>query len=101
LAPGQKILEAGCGWGGLSLYLASLADVEVTAVTLSEEQHKVACERARALGLDKRVHFYLKDYREVEGRFDRIVSVGMLEHVGVRRYGELFAKIRSLLTEDG
>jgi cyclopropane-fatty-acyl-phospholipid synthase len=101
LAPGQKVLEAGCGWGGLSLYLASLADVEVTAVTLSEEQHKVAVERARALGLDKRVRFYFRDYREVQGRFDRVVSVGMLEHIGVSRYGELFGKIRDLLTDDG
>jgi cyclopropane-fatty-acyl-phospholipid synthase len=101
LSPGQKILEMGCGWGGLALYLASIADVEITAVTLSTEQHKVACERAAALGLSHRVHFNLRDYREVEGRFDRIVSVGMLEHVGVRHYDEFFARVRDLLTEDG
>ncbi len=101
LAPGQKVLEMGCGWGGLGLYLASIADVEVTAVTLSSEQHKVACERAAALGLSDRVRFHLRDYREVEGRFDRIVSVGMLEHVGVGHYGEFFGRVRDLLTEDG
>ncbi len=101
LAPGQKVLEMGCGWGGLALYLASIADVEVTAVTLSAEQHKVACERAKALGLERRVHFLHCDYREVTGRFDRIVSVGMLEHVGVRHYEEFFARVRDLLTDDG
>jgi cyclopropane-fatty-acyl-phospholipid synthase len=101
LASGQKVLEMGCGWGGLGLYLASVADVDVTAVTLSREQHKVACERAASLGLDGRVRFHLCDYREVEGRFDRIVSVGMLEHVGVRHYHEFFARIRDLLTENG
>jgi len=101
LAPGQKVLEMGSGWGGLGLYLASVADVELTGVTLSQEQHKVSCERARALGLDKRVQFHLRDYRQVEGRFDRIVSVGMLEHVGAPRYDELFARVRDLLTEDG
>ncbi len=101
LAPGQKVVELGSGWGGLGLYLAGIADVEVTGVTLSQEQHEVSCARARALGLDGRVRFHLRDYREVEGRFDRVVSVGMLEHVGAPRYGELFAKVRDLLTEDG
>jgi len=101
LAPGQKVLEMGSGWGGLGLYLAAVADVEVTAVTLSREQHKVSVERARALGLEGRVHFHWRDYREVQGRFDRIVSVGMLEHVGVGHYAELFGRIRDLLTEDG
>ena len=101
LAPGQKVLEMGSGWGGLSLYLAKNAGVEMTAVTLSQEQYKVSCARAQALGLDSRVHFHLRDYREVEGKFDRIVSVGMLEHVGSGGYGELFARIRDLLTEDG
>jgi cyclopropane-fatty-acyl-phospholipid synthase len=101
LAPGQSVLEMGSGWGGLALYLADAADVDVTAVTLSEEQYKVSVERAQSLGLTERVQFHHKDYREVTGRFDRIVSVGMLEHVGVRHYDELFAKVRDLLTEDG
>ncbi len=101
LAPGQSVLEMGSGWGGLALYLAQAAGVDVTAVTLSEEQYKVSVERAQSLGLTDRVRFQHKDYREVTGRFDRIVSVGMLEHVGVRHYDELFARVRDLLTEDG
>jgi cyclopropane-fatty-acyl-phospholipid synthase len=101
LAPGQSVLEMGSGWGGLALYLAAAAGVDVTAVTLSEEQYKVSVERAQSLGLTERVRFHHKDYREMTGRFDRIVSIGMLEHVGVRHYDELFAKVRDLLTEDG
>jgi len=101
LADGQRILDIGCGWGGLALALAGLAEVEVTGITLSEEQHAVAEARARALGLADRVHFVLKDYREMDGRFDRIVSVGMFEHVGARHYPEFFAAIDRLLTEDG
>ena len=101
LAPGQTVLEMGCGWGGLALYLADAADVDVTAVTLSEEQYKVSVERAQSLGLTDRVQFRCQDYREVKGRFDRVVSIGMLEHVGVRHYDELFAKVRDLLTDDG
>ena len=101
LEPGQRVVELGCGWGGLALYLARVAGVDVTAVTLSREQHKVAQERARALGLQERVHFHLRDFRELTGRFDRVVSVGMLEHVGAPRYRETFAKISSLLTDDG
>jgi cyclopropane-fatty-acyl-phospholipid synthase len=101
LQPGQRVLDIGCGWGGLALYLAQQADVEVVGVTLSTEQHKVAVERAWALGLADRVRFELRDYRELEGPFDRIVSVGMFEHVGVGHYEEFFAKVNSLLTDDG
>jgi len=101
LAPGQKVLDIGCGWGGLALYLARTADVEVTGVTLSVEQHKVAVERARAAGLSDRVHFHLRDYREDAGRYHRIVSVGMFEHVGVLHYREFFAHVRGMLTDDG
>ncbi|MBT8440841.1 MAG: cyclopropane-fatty-acyl-phospholipid synthase family protein [Gammaproteobacteria bacterium] len=101
LEDGQKILDIGCGWGGMALYLARCANVEVLGVTLSEEQHRVAVERARAAGLDDRVRFELRDYRHVNERFDRIVSVGMFEHVGVRRYDEFFGKVFELLTEDG
>ena len=101
LAPGQKVLDIGCGWGGLALYLARIADVDVTGVTLSVEQHKVATERARAAGLSDRVHFHLRDYREDPGRYDRIVSVGMFEHVGALHYREFFARLRSMLTDDG
>ncbi len=101
LAPGQTILDIGCGWGDLALYLAGLEDVEVTGVTLSGEQADLAQARAREAGLDGRVRFALKDYREVEGRFDRIVSVGMFEHVGVHHYGEFFGKLNALMDDDG
>ncbi len=101
LEPGQKVLDIGSGWGGLAIYLAQTADVDVTGVTLSEEQHKVSNRRAQEAGLADRVRFLLKDYREVEGRFDRIVSVGMFEHVGVKHYGEFFAKVRALLSDEG
>ena len=101
LAPGQTILDIGCGWGDLALYLAGLEDVEVTGVTLSGEQADLAQARAREAGLDGRVRFALKDYREVEGRFDRIVSVGMFEHVGVHHYGEFFGKLAALMDDDG
>jgi cyclopropane-fatty-acyl-phospholipid synthase len=98
---GMKIAELGCGWGGLALYLAQVADVEVTAVNLSIEQIRVARTRAAKLGLEDRVHFEHMDYRQLQGSYDRVVSVGMLEHVGLRHYDEFFAKFRSLLKEDG
>lgn len=101
LAPGQRILDIGCGWGGLAFELAARADVEVLGVTLSKEQHLVATKRAITLGLDKRVRFELLDYRKVSGPFDRIVSVGMFEHVGVSRYDEFFKNIFGLLKNDG
>lgn len=101
LVPGQRVLDIGCGWGELALYLAALCDVEVLGVTLSKEQHEKAQSRAREAGVSDRVRFELKDYREVAGRFDRIVSVGMFEHVGVHHYGEFFAKINDLMDDDG
>ncbi|MBT4043968.1 MAG: class I SAM-dependent methyltransferase [Rhodospirillaceae bacterium] len=101
LSPGQRILDIGCGWGQLAIYLASLCDVEVVGVTLSKEQHKGAQIKARDAGVSDRVHFALQDYRTVEGRFDRIVSVGMFEHVGVHHYGEFFTKINELMDDDG
>lgn len=101
LEPGQRVLDIGCGWGGLALFLAQQADVEVVGVTLSTEQHKVAVERAQALGLSDRVRFELRDYRELEGAFDRIVSVGMFEHVGAGHYEEFFAKVNSLMDDAG
>ncbi|HYG85180.1 MAG TPA: cyclopropane-fatty-acyl-phospholipid synthase family protein [Azospirillum sp.] len=101
LHPGHHVLDIGCGWGGMALYLARHAGVRVTGITLSTEQLAVARERAAAAGLSDRVRFELRDYREVIGRFDRIVSVGMFEHVGVPHYGTFFAKLRELLAEDG
>jgi len=101
LQPGQKVLDIGCGWGGLSLFIAQQAEVEVTGVTLSREQHAIANQRAQAMGLADRVRFELMDYRHVEQKFDRIVSVGMFEHVGVTHYDEFFAKLNALLTDEG
>jgi cyclopropane-fatty-acyl-phospholipid synthase len=101
IEPGQRVLDIGSGWGGLGLYLAKAAHCDVTGVTLSSEQLKVSRERAAKEGLNRAVHFEFKDYRKVEGRFDRIVSVGMFEHVGVNHYGAYFRKLRNLLSDDG
>jgi cyclopropane-fatty-acyl-phospholipid synthase len=101
IEPGQRVLDIGSGWGGLGLYLAKAAHCDVTGVTLSNEQLKVSRERAAKEGLNRAVHFEFKDYRKVEGRFDRIVSVGMFEHVGVNHYGAYFRKLRNLLSDDG
>jgi cyclopropane-fatty-acyl-phospholipid synthase len=101
LRPGQKVLDIGCGWGGLALYLAESCGVEVTGLTLSEEQLKVAQRRAAAAGLADRVRFHLRDYREETGRYDRIVSVGMFEHVGVNHYPAYFGKLKQLLAPEG
>ena len=101
LEPGQHVLDIGCGWGGTALYLNRVAGVTVTGVTLSEEQLKVARERAAAAGVSDQVTFELIDYRQVEGPFDRIVSIGMFEHVGAAHYDEFFAKCRQLLKPGG
>ena len=101
LAPGQRVLDIGSGWGGLALHLARECDVDVTGVTLSVEQLRVAQRRAAEAGLADRVHFELKDYRELTGRFDRIVSVGMFEHVGVVHYPAFFQHVREILADDG
>ena len=101
LKPGQRVVDIGCGWGGLARYLAQIADVQVTGVTLSKEQHALAVDSLESTGLDSRVSIQLKDYRELTGKFDRIVSVGMFEHVGVGHYGEFFAKVNDLMTDDG
>jgi cyclopropane-fatty-acyl-phospholipid synthase len=101
LQPGQQVLDIGCGWGGMALYLNRAADVDVLGITLSEEQLRVARRRAEEAGVAHRVKFELVDYREVTGRFDRIVSVGMFEHVGPPHYRTFFAKCRELLAEDG
>ncbi|MCZ8547956.1 cyclopropane-fatty-acyl-phospholipid synthase family protein [Mesorhizobium qingshengii] len=101
LRAGQRVLDIGSGWGGLALHLARNADVDVTGVTLSTEQHAYANRRAHNVGLNERVRYLLKDYRHENGRYERIVSVGMFEHVGVGHYGEYFAKIKDLLSDDG
>ncbi len=101
LKPGQRVLDIGSGWGGMAMYLAAHANVDVTGVTLSTEQQKLATERARERGLEDRVRFELVDYRDVTGTFDRIVSVGMFEHVGLGNFDTFFGKINSLLKPDG
>ena len=99
--PGLNILDIGSGWGGLGLYLAAEADANITGVTLSAEQHKHSEARAAAAGVTDRVRFQLHDYREEHGIYDRVVSVGMFEHVGKRNYTEFFTKLSELLTADG
>ncbi|MCC7320355.1 MAG: class I SAM-dependent methyltransferase [Rubellimicrobium sp.] len=101
LRPGMRVLDIGCGWGGMALTLARDHGARVVGVTLSEEQHRIAVERVRAAGLAGQIEIRLMDYRQVEGPFDRIVSVGMFEHVGVPQYQTYFDKVRDLLTGDG
>ena len=96
-----RVLDIGCGWGGLGLYLAEVTGADVTGVTLSQEQHAVANERAAEKGLSERARFNLQDYRDLKGSFDRIVSVGMFEHVGVNHYETYFRKSAQLLNPDG
>jgi len=101
LRPGLKVLDIGSGWGGMGLYLAETIRVDVTGVTLSSEQYRESQQRAAERRLSQRLRFHLRDYREVQGPYDRIVSVGMFEHVGIRHYPEFFAKLRDLLADDG
>jgi cyclopropane-fatty-acyl-phospholipid synthase len=101
LAPGQRVLDIGSGWGGLGLYLARAAGVEVTGLTLSREQHRIASAAAIERGLADRVRFLLEDYREHQGQYDRIVSVGMFEHVGRRFMPMYFRRMRAALAPDG
>ena len=101
LSPGMSVLDIGSGWGGMALYLAREFDVDVTGLTLSTEQHAVACARAAQAGLARRVRFLLRDYREMSGVFDRIVSVGMFEHVGVNHFDAFFAQCAALLNPTG
>ena len=98
---GMRVLDIGCGWGGLALTLAREHGAQVTGITLSQEQLAIARDRVKAAGLEDRVSFELTDYRAIGGQFDRIVSVGMFEHVGTPNFGTFFNVVRDRLTEDG
>ena len=95
----MRVLDIGCGWGGMSLTLARDYGASVVGVTLSKEQHKIATQRAKDQGLN--ADFRLMDYRHLDEKFDRIVSVGMFEHVGILHYREYFQYVRNLLSDDG
>jgi cyclopropane-fatty-acyl-phospholipid synthase len=99
--PGLKVLDIGSGWGGLGLYLARACAADVTGLTLSTEQLKASNERAKAEALGERARFHLRDYREEAGTYDRVVSVGMFEHVGVGNFRAFFRKLKNLLKDDG
>jgi cyclopropane-fatty-acyl-phospholipid synthase len=101
LEPDMRVLDIGCGWGGLGLTLAEEMQALVTGVTLSTEQQGLATQRAVARGLSDRAEFRLQDYRDVAGRFDRIISVGMFEHVGAADFPAFFDAIARLLDDDG
>ncbi|MEP5730462.1 MAG: cyclopropane-fatty-acyl-phospholipid synthase family protein [Sulfitobacter sp.] len=101
LEPGMRVLDIGCGWGGMALTLAQDFGCDVKGITLSENQLASAKNRAKAAGLSDRVQFQLEDYRHTKGTFDRIVSVGMLEHVGVPNFVTYFGRVAELLDPDG
>lgn len=101
IEPGMRVLDIGCGWGGMAMTLAKDYDCDVTGITLSENQLGTAMKRAEAAGLSDRTHFRLEDYRHTKGTYDRIVSVGMLEHVGIPNFGTYFGRVADLLAPDG
>src|SRR5262249_26544877 len=101
LEPGMKVLDIGCGWGGLAIQVAQQKGVHVTGVTLSTQQYELAVQRAMDAGVYDKVTFRLLDYRKLDETFDRIVSVGMFEHVGMPHYSEFFRKVYKLLNDDG
>ena len=98
---GEKLLDIGCGWGGLGLYFARVLGADVTGVTLSHEQFGIANQRAKTLGLENKAKFLLEDYRNLNAQFDKIVSVGMFEHVGIGHFKEYFDHVKRLLKPDG
>jgi len=101
LHPGQTILDIGAGWGSLCFAIAKQSECEVTGITLSRNQYEFCIKKSKELKLDNQCNFQLLDYRELKGKFNRIVSVGMLEHVGRKFYKTFFKKINSLMTDDG
>jgi cyclopropane-fatty-acyl-phospholipid synthase len=101
IKPNQKILDIGCGWGSLAMDIAKSAQCEVTGITLSENQFNYCVKKAKELNLENQLTFKLMDYRELNEKFDRIVSVGMFEHVGRKFYNKFFKQIDNLLDKDG
>ncbi|WP_234893591.1 SAM-dependent methyltransferase [Agrobacterium vitis] len=101
IEPEHRVLDIGSGWGGLGLYLSEMTQADVTGVTLSQHQHAISNGRAKDIASSRRPRFLLQDYRDIKQQFDRIVSVGMFEHVGIGHFDEFFAKIRALLKPDG
>jgi cyclopropane-fatty-acyl-phospholipid synthase len=101
IGPGQRVLDIGCGFGGLALYLARVAGARVTGITLSQSQFAAARRRVADAGLSDRIDIRLQDFRDVDDSFDRIVSVGMFEHVGLAGFDEFFSHAKRLMVEDG
>ena len=101
IKPNQKVLDIGCGWGSLAIDIAKAANCEVTGITLSENQLNFCNKKAKELNLENQVVFKLMDYRELNKKFDRIISVGMFEHVGRKFYNKFFSQIDKLLNDDG
>ena len=101
IKPNQKVIDIGCGWGSLAIDIAKTAQCEVTGITLSKNQFNYCVKKAKELNLENQVRFKLIDYRQLNEKFDRVVSVGMFEHVGRKFYNKFFKKINQLLTDDG
>jgi len=101
LKPGQKVLDIGCGWGGMAFEIAKQSQCEVTGISLSENQINYCKKKAKELKLDNQVQFQLSDYREIKDKYDRIVSVGAFEHFGKKFYKTFFAKVKNIMTDDG
>ncbi len=101
LKPGQKVLDIGCGWGGMAFEIARQSQCEVTGISLSENQIKYCNTKAKELNMDNQVHFKLCDYRQVKEKFDRVVSVGAFEHFGKKFYKTFFKKVKNILNDDG